>query len=102
MSDEEQRHKCREAQSRANQASELINNPLYVEAITAMKAAMYSAFTDTKLEDELQRHELWQRMQLMKQFEGKFESILKEGKRAAQTLSFLNDKTGLGIAEQPE
>ena len=75
--------------SRAHRADELLANPLYNEAITAMRAAMFEQFNDTKLADEAQRHELWQRMQLMKQFQGKFESIVKQGVKAQGTLSLL-------------
>ena len=74
---------------RAGRAEELLNNPLYLEAFTAMQAAMFSQFADTKLKDEEQRHELWQRMQLLKQFQGKFESIVKQGVKAKQTLTML-------------
>jgi GTP1/Obg family GTP-binding protein len=55
-----------------------------------MKAAMYTTFEDTKLDDKEERHELWQRMQLMKQFQGRFESILKQGAKAKQTLTLLD------------
>ena len=75
--------------SRAHRASELLANPLYTEAITVMQAAMFEQFNDTKLEDEKQRHELWQRMQLMKQFQGRFESIVKQGAKAQDTLTLL-------------
>jgi hypothetical protein len=75
--------------SRAHRAEELLDNPLYIEAITAMQAAMFEQFNDTKLADSNERHELWQRMQLMKQFQGKFESIVKQGKKAQETLSLL-------------
>lgn len=75
--------------SRAHRADELLANPLYNEAITAMRAAMFEQFNDTKLADEVQRHELWQRMQLMKQFQGRFESIVKQGVKAQGTLSLL-------------
>jgi hypothetical protein len=75
--------------SRAHRAEELLNNPLYLEAITAMQAAMFEQFNDTKLVDKDLRHELWQRMQLMKQFQGKFESIVKQGVNAQKTLSLL-------------
>lgn len=86
MSDET---KAKQDIQRARQADELLANPLYLEAITAMKAAMYMEFEDTKLSDPENRHELWQRMQLMKGFVGKFESIVKLGKRGQQTLSLL-------------
>jgi len=75
--------------SRAHRAEELLANPLYIEAITAMQAAMFEQFNDTKLDDENLRHELWQRMQLLKQFQGKFESVVKQGKKAQETLSLL-------------
>jgi len=81
--------------SRAHRAEELLNNPLYVEAITAMQAAMFEQFNDTKLVDESLRHELWQRMQLMKQFQGKFESIVKQGKKAQETLTLLEKAKNL-------
>lgn len=75
--------------SRAHRAEELLSNPLYIEAVTAMQAAMFEQFNDTKLIEERERHELWQRMQLMKQFQGKFESIVKQGVKAQETLTLL-------------
>lgn len=81
--------------SRAHRAEELLNNPLYVEAITAMQAAMFEQFSGSKLIDADQRHELWQRMQLLKQFQGKFESIVKQGKKAQETLTLLEKAKNL-------
>ena len=75
--------------TRADRATELLANPLYIEAITVMQAAMFEQFNDSKLADADDRHELWQRMQLMKQFQGKFESIVKQGEKAQQTLTML-------------
>lgn len=80
--------------SRAHRAEELLANPLYIEAVTAMQAAMFEQFSDSKLTDENQRHELWQRMQLLKQFQGKFESIVKQGEKAQNTLSLLEKAKG--------
>ena len=90
--EEEQRRKATAAQSRANQADDLLNNPLYIEAVTVMRAAMYGEFEDSKLADDATRHELWQRMQLMKAFQGHFEKIVKEGKKGAQTIKMLDDR----------
>lgn len=97
-SEEEQRRDALSDIRRADQAEALLSNPLYNEAIMSMRAALYSAFEDTSLEDENKRHELWQRMQLMKQFQGKFESIVKSGAKAKQTITLLErarDKIGL-------
>ena len=85
-------HRAMDDITRAERAKDLLSNPLYVEAITVMKAAMFAEFEETKLSEEDKRHELWQRMQLMKLFEGRFESIIKQGKRAKQTLDMINEK----------
>lgn len=89
MTEQEEKRKAMEDLSRADQARELISHPLYQEAIMSISAAMYAEFESTKLDDAAKRHELWQRMQLMKQFQGKFEAILKRGKKATQTLTLL-------------
>jgi len=90
MSDELEKRKAMSDVQRSNQAQELINNPLYQEAIVAMESAMFEQFKDTKFKDESERHELWQRMQLMKQFQAKFEHIIKQGAKAKETLSLLD------------
>lgn len=87
---EQERRECNDDVNRAARAKDIIENPLYIEAITAMQAAMFTQFQDTKFADEKERHELWQRMQLMKQFQGKFESILKQGNKAKKTLTLLD------------
>lgn len=71
---------------RANQAKELLENPLYIEAVAVMQASMFAEFESSKLDDTDKRHELWQRMQLMKHFRGHFEAIVREGKRAEDTI----------------
>ncbi len=76
--------------TRAGRATEFLNNPLYLEAITSIRAAMFEQFQDSKFKDEEQRHELWQRMQLLKQFQGKFESIVKQGEKGRKTLTLLD------------
>ena len=91
LSDNETRQKARQELNRSDQAKELLANPLYIEAVTAMRAALYGEFEDSKLDQPEIRHELWQRMQLMKAFQGKFEDIVKRGNKASQTISLLAD-----------
>jgi hypothetical protein len=86
---EQEKRECMSDISRANRAQELLNNPLYLEAVTAIEASMFLEFQDSKLKDEDSRHELWQRMQLLKQFKGRFESIVKQGEKAKTTLTLL-------------
>lgn len=89
MNDESKAREAMADISRAHRAEVLLNDPLYLEAIEAMELAMLKEFRDTKFKDEDVRHELWQRMQLMKQFKGKFEHIVKQGVKAKETLSLL-------------
>ena len=98
MTPQEEARQAQADITRARMAEELLANPLYVEAIQSMEAAMFATFEDTRLEDSEQRHELWQRMQLMKQFRGKFESIVRQGDKARQTLTLLERaKQKIGI-----
>lgn len=90
MDDETERRNAITDISRGERAEKFIADPLHIEAITAMNAAMYVEFQETKLADEDARHELWQRMQLMKQHVAKYESIIKQGNKAKTTLSLLD------------
>lgn len=90
MSDKETLTKAMTDKTRAERAKEFLSNPLYIEATSAIKAALYAEFEGSKLGDDSVRHELWQRMQLMKMFQGKFEDIVKKGEKADQTISLLN------------
>ena len=67
MSDNKTRTEAIQQVSRADQATVLLVNPLYIEAVSSMRAALYAEFEDSKLDQPAVRHELWQRMQL-KQF----------------------------------
>ena len=80
---------------RANRASELLSNPLYIEAITVMRAAMFAEFEDSKYGSADDRHELWQRSQVIKQFQARFEEIVKKGERGRKTLTLLEKAISL-------
>tara|TARA_R110000787_G_scaffold231882_1_gene339215 strand:+ start:77 stop:349 length:273 start_codon:yes stop_codon:yes gene_type:complete len=77
---------------RSKQAEALLANPLYIEAIKVIEASMFVEFESTSLSTPELRHELWQRMQLMKQFKGRFEQIVKQGDKARTTLQMLLNK----------
>ena len=97
MSDEQQKRDAMGDMARADQAKELLNHPLYKETIDVMNLAMYAEFRDCKFADEDTRRELWQRMQLMKQFEGRFQSIVKQGGRAEDTIKMIDAKPDTGM-----
>lgn len=89
MNKEQEKRAAHADISRAQQADELIRHPLYQEAIISIKGDLLMQFEDTKLRDDELRHELWQRMQLLKEFTGKFEDILRRGEKAREKLTML-------------
>jgi hypothetical protein len=89
-SEEQQKREALSDIRRGSEAEAMLNNPLYIETFAAIEAAMFVEFRDSKLGDEELRHELWQRMQLAKQFQGRFESIVKHGNKGKQTLTLLD------------
>jgi hypothetical protein len=94
-SEKEQAKDAMADMDRANRASELLSNPLYIEAITVMRAAMFAEFEDSKYGSADDRHELWQRAQVIKQFQARFEEIVKKGERGRQTLTLLEKARSL-------
>tara|TARA_R110002096_G_scaffold317374_2_gene511855 strand:- start:1083 stop:1379 length:297 start_codon:yes stop_codon:yes gene_type:complete len=97
MSDEQQKRNARSDITRADQASQLLSNPLYLEAIEVMTVSMFAEFRDSKCAEVDTRHELWQRMQLMKQFQSRFESIIKQGGKAEDTIKMIDAKPDNGL-----
>lgn len=89
MNEQEQVMKAKNDLSRAQRANELLSNPLYREAIDSIEIALVEQFKDTKFKDDAERHELWQRMQILKQFQAKFEHVVKQGEKAKETLTLL-------------
>lgn len=89
MTEQEERLKAKVDLARADRAKELLNNPLYKEAIESIEIALVEQFKDTKFKDDAERHELWQRMQILKQFQAKFEHVVKQGVKAQETLTLL-------------
>lgn len=78
--------------TRAERARELIDNPLHQEAFIALKAAAFEDFSNSEMEDEKLRFVLWQRMQVINDFQKHFENILAQGEVAKDTLSMLEQE----------
>mgnify|MGYP000477642299 CR=1 FL=1 len=71
---------------KAQRAEELFNDPLIQEFIVAVRGDLLNKFESTELADEESRKAAWHQSQVLKQFIGKFEKTIKEGKRAKLTL----------------
>lgn len=75
---------------RGDEAENLINNPLFKEAIVILKAEVYRKFTETKSDDDKKRYELWLEQKLINDFMSNFTSIVTTGNICKKELSRLS------------
>ncbi len=85
MKEDEQR--LNEDINRAELARQIIDSPIYQEALLVMKAQLMDVFQSTKFKESDERDEIWRKMQTLNNFEGYFEQLMESGKFAKATLS---------------
>ena len=88
------RLKAAEDVERGNEALKIVDNPLFIEALTVIKGDLYSKFMDT--EDSKERDEIWRQSKAVDKFEKKLVDYMNTGKLASSHLDRL--KTKLNIA----
>lgn len=84
--DNDQRNRAKNEVSRAERARQLMDDQMLQEAMTAIKAEIYSKFTRTKFNESEQRDELWRKTQAITAFEGYLERVMTDGRVASETL----------------
>lgn len=80
-------------------AEDVVNNPVYLEAITAMKGELYAAFSKTKWNDSAERDEIWRKQQAIDWFENYLRQVMDTGRLAEHTLAS-RVKKKLGFAQR--
>lgn len=65
---------------RANQAQQILDNPVFQEAFTALKASIFHKFEKTRFDQEEERTELWRKLNCMSNLEGYLSKIVQTGK----------------------
>lgn len=73
-------------EKRGKRAKEILNDPIFQEALMKMKANLLVEFQDCDLSDDDKRLNAWQQGQLLKKFEKEFTSLIKGGENAKVTL----------------
>ncbi len=89
---------AREAQeeiNRANEASQIINNPVYIHAITIMKADAVGLFEKSKQSDSKAHKEAWLQLNAIKDFEENLLYIMENGVMARENLTFMKKASKL-------
>lgn len=68
-------------------ADDVVNNPVYQEAITAMKGELYAAFAKTGWKDSAERDEIWRKQQAINWFENYLRQVMDTGRLAEHTIA---------------
>lgn len=67
-------------------AHQVLNNPIYREAMVAIRAQLFSQFEQTKFRDHDERDEAWRKLQAINAIEGHLARVMQTGKLAERTL----------------
>ena len=86
MNDKERELHLEENIKRAKEAETILNNALFLEALTAIRAELYENFTKTKFKDDEERKEIWRKQQSIDWLEKYFVNISNTGKLSMQEL----------------
>lgn len=74
---------------RGELARQVLDSPLYQEAVVAIRGELMHKFERTKFKDKEEREEIWRQIQTVKWFESYFQQVLETGKLGRQTLGLL-------------
>ncbi len=75
--------------TRGNEAQLIVNNPIYREAMVAIRADLFEKFGKTKTKDVDDREAIYNQLQSFDRFQTYLESVMNTGKIGTQTLSLL-------------
>lgn len=67
-----------------------MEDPIVIEALTAMKGDLYSKFCSTEFKESDARDEIWRKMQTVQKFEKYFQEVMTDGKIGQQTLTMMD------------
>jgi hypothetical protein len=71
---------------RAKAAKDLLDHPLFIEAMTAIRGDSYKRFADSGFKDRELRDEIWREQQTIDKLERKLKEVITTGRLAQETL----------------
>lgn len=89
MNELEEMRQAKDEIERANQASQVINNPIFIEAITIMKVDAVGMFETSSQSDEKKHKEAWLQLNAINELQSNLIYIMENGKAAEHELTFL-------------
>ena len=72
---------------RGDQASAVLNNPIYQEAFVGIRASLMDQFQKTKFKESDERNEIWRKMQTVEWVEKHFRQVMQSGRVSRDTLA---------------
>jgi hypothetical protein len=86
----EQRNKAHNDINRADRARQVMEDPIVIEALTAMKGDLYNKFCSTEFKESSERDEIWRKMQTVNKFEKYFKEVMTSGTIGQHTLTMMD------------
>ena len=65
--------------NRAELANQLVQSPVYIQAMQMIQAKAFNDFNDTKADEQEIRNQAWLQMQSHKEFTTVFEELMEKG-----------------------
>jgi hypothetical protein len=72
--------------SRGVEARAILDNPIYQEAMIAMRGELLALFEQTKFKDHAERDEIWRKLQMAGWFESYLKKVMQTGQLAEKSL----------------
>jgi hypothetical protein len=85
MKPEEELH-LQESVNRGAMAVQIVNNPIYKEALISIRAQLFQQFEGTKFKESDLRDEAWRKLQAINYIEHYIEHVMRTGQMAERTL----------------
>ena len=87
-----QQEKAQREINRGKQAAEVLKNPLFVEAITFIKADLFATLMKTNPEDIDKREDGWRMLRAFELSQEYLEKVMRTGDMGAGTIEILNQQ----------
>jgi len=76
--------------ARADQAKQILEHPLYIEALSTVKEALIEHLLNTKVSEEIERDRLYITIKALDLVHQHIQSVLETGKLAEKEQEFFN------------
>lgn len=84
------KEKLQQEKSRGVLAQQILENPIYQEALVIIRGKLMVEFENTKYTEQQDRDEIWRQYQTLAKIEKQLQKVMRDGKIADKELSILD------------